>query len=91
MNCHVPSPLLAFTLWSHQINNTPFIKYGIYLVFLFGQENTNRISIISIIFHAIYGAVYPAYPFLIWWSWENVYSILLSSKRKYEQFTIVYD
>ena len=40
-------------------------------------------SIVSFIFHAIYGAVYrgyvySAYPFLLWWLWEYVYFMLLS-------------
>ena len=53
-------------------------------------------SILSFIFHAIhvYGAVsrgcmYSAHPFLLWWLWEYVYFILLSSSnRKYDPFPI---
>ena len=51
-------------------------------------------SILSFIFHAIYGAVfrgcmYSAYPFRLWWLWEYVYFILLSSSnRKYDPFPI---
>ena len=51
-------------------------------------------SILSFVFHAIYGAVsrgcmYSAYPFLLWWLWEYVYFILLSSSnRKYDPFPI---
>ena len=52
--------------------------------------------ILSFIFHAIYGAVsrgcmYSAYSFLLWWLWEYVYFILLSSSnRKYDPFPIAY-
>ena len=45
-------------------------------------------SILSIIFHTIYSP----YIFILWWLWEYVYFISLSSSnRKYEQFSMVYD
>ena len=46
----------------------------------------------EIIFHAIYqGCVHSAYLFLLWWLWEYMYFILLSSLNwKYDLFAIVY-
>ena len=49
---------------------------------VYSVDSVSKIkSILSFIFHAIYGAVsrgcmYSAYPFLLWWLWEYVYFIL---------------
>ena len=41
--------------------------------------------------YIVWDFVYSAYPWLLWWLWEYVYSVLSSSlNRKYGPFVIVY-
>ena len=56
------------------------------------SERVSKIkSILSIIFHSIYGAVcIQLIHFLLRWLWEYMYFVLLSSSnRKYDPFAIV--